>query len=59
MEGDDVFLELPRVEVLDEMMATEKTCNSTCHVEESKKIPPKKSWSTKPSKVVEMLVGKP
>jgi len=34
LEGDDVFLELPSVEELDAVYATEKTCNGTCHTHE-------------------------
>jgi nitrite reductase (NADH) large subunit len=35
VEGDDVYLHLPSVEILDEVFATEKTCNGSCdHAEE-------------------------
>ena len=31
VDGDDVHLLLPSVETLDEIFATDKTCNGTCH----------------------------
>jgi nitrite reductase (NADH) large subunit len=31
VEGDDVYLQLPAVEELDAVLATEKTCNGSCH----------------------------
>jgi nitrite reductase (NADH) large subunit len=31
VDGDDVYLHLPPIEELDEVLATEKTCNRTCH----------------------------
>ncbi len=39
VDGDDVYLELPSIDHLDELLATEKTCNgTTCHTEPS--VPP-------------------
>jgi nitrite reductase (NADH) large subunit len=32
VDGDDVYLNLPPVAVLDEMLSTKKLCNGTCHV---------------------------
>jgi hypothetical protein len=46
IEGDDVYLLLPSIEALDEMLATEKTCNGACdHVETAKpkKLPVRKA----------------
>src|SRR5207302_11132807 len=42
IDGDDVYLQLPCVEALDEVYATEKTCNGTCHHDESASSRPKK-----------------
>ena len=45
VDGDDVYLELPAIEVLDEIFATEKTCSGTCHTHDepaktkTKKLP--------------------
>ncbi len=36
IDGDDVYLELPSVEALDAVFATEKTCNGSCHTEKPK-----------------------
>jgi nitrite reductase (NADH) large subunit len=33
VDGDDVYLYLPSVEELDALLATDKTCNGTCHHE--------------------------
>ena len=33
IDGDDVYLELPAIDVLDAALATEKTCNTSCHHE--------------------------
>jgi nitrite reductase (NADH) large subunit len=35
IDGDDVYLQLPPVEHLDALLATEKTCNSSCLHEEN------------------------
>jgi nitrite reductase (NADH) large subunit len=32
VDGDDVYLNLPPIEVLDEQLATRKLCNGACHV---------------------------
>ncbi len=37
VDGDDVYLELPSVEELDAVFATEKICNGSCHVDD---VPP-------------------
>jgi nitrite reductase (NADH) large subunit len=42
VDGDDVYLQLPAIEVLDEVFATEKTCNGTCHTHETANAKPKK-----------------
>ena len=31
IDGDDVYLQLPPIEELDAIFATEKTCNGVCH----------------------------
>ena len=33
VDGDDVYLKLPAIDELDAKLATEKTCNKTCHHE--------------------------
>lgn len=33
IDGDDVYLQLPDVEVMDAVLATDKTCNKACHHE--------------------------
>ncbi|MBI3821325.1 MAG: nitrite reductase small subunit NirD [Planctomycetes bacterium] len=46
VDGDDVYLHLPSIETLDEMFATEKTCNGSCHdggQEKSKALPVRKA----------------
>jgi nitrite reductase (NADH) large subunit len=48
VDGDDVFVQLPRVEELDALFATEKTCNGKCHdeappVKAPKKLPSRKA----------------
>jgi nitrite reductase (NADH) large subunit len=40
VDGDDVYLQLPPIEELDAELATDKTCNGTCHTEEH--APPKR-----------------
>ena len=30
IEGDDVYLQLPSIDALDEVFATDKTCNGSC-----------------------------
>jgi nitrite reductase (NADH) large subunit len=47
VEGDDVYVKLPSIEVLDAVFATEKTCNGTCHSEPT----PKKKMPTRQAKV--------
>ena len=44
VDGDDVYLLLPAIEILDEQLATEKTCNGACdHTDEKpKKLPVRK-----------------
>ena len=39
VDGDDVYLYLPPPEVLDALLATEKTCNGACHTEPSLQKP--------------------
>jgi nitrite reductase (NADH) large subunit len=34
VEGDDVYLELPSIDQLDALLATEKTCNGSCHADD-------------------------
>jgi len=45
LEGDDVYVKLPSIEVLDAAFATEKTCNGTCHSAPTakKKAPPRQA----------------
>jgi hypothetical protein len=40
-------------------MATEKTCNTSCHQEESKPSPRKKSRAAKKSKVADLATAGP
>ncbi len=47
VDGDDVYVQLPSVEVLDAVFATEKTCNGHCHHEEPVATGPKKLPSRK------------
>ncbi len=56
VEGDDVYLQLPPTEELDAVLATEKTCNGTCHSTES---PPKKVWKHRKAKAPELLPADP
>jgi nitrite reductase (NADH) large subunit len=56
VEGDDVYLHLPPAEELDAMLATAKTCNSSCHTTE---VPPKKVWTHRKAKVPELLPADP
>jgi nitrite reductase (NADH) large subunit len=52
VEEDDVYLLLPSIDALDEELATDKTCNGSCHSGEParpKKLP------TRPSRVEEPL----
>jgi nitrite reductase (NADH) large subunit len=53
VEGDDVFLQLPPMDHLDAQLATEKTCNGTCHTEPKPLSRPKKS--RKMAKATELL----
>ncbi len=50
VEGDDVFLHLPPVEGLDAELATEKTCNGSCHASEPP-AKPKHRLPTRKAKV--------
>jgi nitrite reductase (NADH) large subunit len=46
VDGDDVYLQLPPIEELDAELATEKTCNGACHMEETpkpKRLPTRKA----------------
>jgi nitrite reductase (NADH) large subunit len=46
VDGDDVYLHLPPPELLDALLATEKTCNGTCHAEpnlQKPKLPRRKA----------------
>jgi nitrite reductase (NADH) large subunit len=56
VEGDDVNLQLPPAEELDAVLATEKTCNGSCHAQESA---PKKGWTHRKAKVPELLPADP
>jgi hypothetical protein len=56
VEGDDVYLQLPPAEELDAVLATEKTCNGSCHAKESA---PKKGWTHRKAKVPELLSADP
>jgi nitrite reductase (NADH) large subunit len=51
VEGDDVYLELPPVEELDAVFATEKTCNGSCHTTENVNPAAKKKLPTRKAKV--------
>jgi nitrite reductase (NADH) large subunit len=42
VDGDDVYLQLPRIEELDAVLATDKTCNGACHPVEAASSAPKK-----------------
>jgi hypothetical protein len=56
VEGDDVYLHLPPAEELDAVLATEKTCNGSCHATEKA---PKKGWTHRKAKVPELLPADP
>jgi len=56
IDGDDVYLQLPPVEELDAALATEKTCNGSCHTTNSA---PKKVWTHRKAKVPELLPADP
>ena len=46
IDGDDVYLQLPSIEALDEVFATDKTCNGSCdHTETAKpkKLPARRA----------------
>jgi nitrite reductase (NADH) large subunit len=46
VDGDDVYLQLPPIEELDAELATDKTCNGTCHTDEHaapKRLPTRKA----------------
>jgi nitrite reductase (NADH) large subunit len=56
VDGDDVYLQLPPPEVLDAVLATEKTCNGSCHHEEAH---PKKGLPKRKAKAPQMLPADP
>jgi nitrite reductase (NADH) large subunit len=56
VEGDDVYLQLPPAEELDAVLATEKTCNGSCHPVEAR---PKKAGTHRKAKVPELLPADP
>jgi nitrite reductase (NADH) large subunit len=56
VEGDDVYLQLPPTEELDAVLATEKTCNGTCHTGENA---PKKVWKHRKAKAPQLLPADP
>jgi nitrite reductase (NADH) large subunit len=51
VEGDDVYLLLPPAEVLDAELATERTCNGSCHVAENSPHPVENRLPTRKAKV--------
>ena len=57
IEGDDVYLQLPSIDWLDEIFATEKTCNGTCDHTESAASKPKKLPSRRAKVGDALLVG--
>jgi nitrite reductase (NADH) large subunit len=57
VDGDDVYLQLPSIDVLDEVFATEKTCNGACHTTESVNSKPKKLPARKPKVGDLLMVG--
>ena len=56
VEGDDVYLHLPPAEELDAVLATEKTCNGSCHANENQ---PRKVRTHRKAKVPELLPADP
>ena len=48
LEGDDVYLQLPSIDALDEVFATEKTCNGSCDHSEDAHPKPKTLSARKP-----------
>ncbi len=50
VDGDDVYLELPHIDELDRALATEKTCNGTCHEEKAVASAPVKSRAARKAK---------
>jgi nitrite reductase (NADH) large subunit len=58
IESDDAYLQLPPVEELDAVLATEKTCNGSCHNTDAT-IRPKKARSHRKAKVPELLPADP
>jgi nitrite reductase (NADH) large subunit len=56
VDGDDVYLQLPSIDVLDEVFATEKTCNGSCHTSESVNAKPKHTLPTRKAKVGDALM---
>jgi nitrite reductase (NADH) large subunit len=57
IDGDDVYLQLPSIESLDEIYATEKTCNGACDHSEDTASKPKKLSSRRPKVGDALLVG--
>ena len=57
LEGDDVYLQLPSIDALDEVFATEKTCNGSCDHSESVEHKPKTLAARKPRVGDALLVG--
>ena len=56
IDGDDIYLNLPSIDELDALLATEKTCNGSCH-QESAPGPKKPPFRT--AKVQELLPADP
>jgi nitrite reductase (NADH) large subunit len=57
VEGDDVYLHLPPAEELDAKLATEKTCNGTCHATEPAR--PANRLPTRKAKVLDPFAVNP
>jgi nitrite reductase (NADH) large subunit len=56
VEGDDVYLHLPAANELDRLLATEKTCNGSCH---HPTAPTKTTRTHRKAKVPELLPADP
>jgi nitrite reductase (NADH) large subunit len=56
VEGDDVYLQLPPAELLDALLATQKTCNGSCHDEAA---PAKKGLPARKAKAPQQLAADP
>ncbi len=56
IEGDDVYLHLPSAEELDALLATDKTCNGSCH---PSAVPTKPARTHRKAKVPELLPADP